>query len=229
MRTLADLRQYVADHLHLDDLPARMVDTWIRHGYRQIQNATAWPWHRRDQVMTVAATGDVLKQTELFDTRRVISVADPQAGVLTELPFQQALREFYAGRQQTGTPAFYTVVSDADSLERPAVKLRLWPPQSEDRANVLVSSLAAVRDWPTPTSRDDEQPPLPEPFHELLELWCLNEAYLREGNREAATPHYTTFGRQLEALKGQFVSVGAGNVRLNQGLHEALQDSLTGY
>lgn len=230
MRTLGDIREYAAEHFHLSGIPTEMIDVWIRHGHRKIQNATTWPWHQTVQTYDVSASADATEFSAIPGLRRVLGVTDPEFGELRELQFQTAAERFFTGRSIGGRIAYYTVLAELESGSPAGVRLRLWPaqPGASPRTGVLVSGLKVIDDWPGDATTESDYPPLPEPFHELLEMWTLNEMYLREQQPQMAAPQYAAFNTELDNLKDQYVNPGSGQFTLAGGDGRSIQASLAG-
>ena len=223
MTGLAEMRLFVTDTLSLD-LPPRLVDAWLRQGHRKVQNAAEWPWHYRDAEMTVVQSGSLLAGTVVPQARRLVSVVDPEHGNLREMSWTHAADRFRSSNAASAWPVYWTALEDTSvsSDLLPAIRVRLWPRADTDRENCVVSWLRSVGDWPTASLSADAVPQMPEPFHDLIQTWALNEAYLSEGDTDLARPHYSAFHQQLDSLRDQYIQVSGAEIQVGG-------DGITGF
>lgn len=182
--TLQDIRDFVRDHLDVDDeeLPNSLLDRFIYDGANRIERsaiALGGRWAFRE----VEYTLPVLADTQSYDLDTHTSLDDPATLAYVEEVRGQnwtlqpedhrAMRARYrVSSTATGTPSAWSQWGRF---------IYLWP-TPDTAASYYILGTRKQADWLVV----NDSPDFPDEFHELLGWWALNRAAAQQDDLETS-------------------------------------------
>lgn len=189
--TLADIRQYVWDHLDLDqtEVPTTLLDTWAREASVKIANArTRWPFFEQDWTLTtVAGQKDYAFSTFTPTIDEVTSVVGYQRR-LAWIGRDEAERRYLPNQSGNGIPVVYSTWNKT---------LRLYPTPAGGETLNLRGYRRPI-DWVA--SGAGATPDFPEDFHDVIRTYVLAMTYSQQEDTQLGQMYRQFFNEELARL-----------------------------
>jgi hypothetical protein len=211
--TLQDFRELTRLQLDTDtdDLPDRLVDSWVREGWRFCVNRNRrWPFYRGE--WTFASTAGVPAYDESLLVGSVTApleldgVLDADGEPLRWVGFEDGQRNFHG---RSGVPKFWSLN---------AGQIRLFPtPES-------VQTFSAYG-WREPaewvaTDNAGATSDLPDVFDDVILEWSLGRAFQRQEDGDLGVMHLDQAEVLLRQLQRRFMKHASSSpMILNDGVH----------
>lgn len=193
--TLADIRQYVWDHLDLDDteLPSRLLDVWAREATIRVANArTRWPFFEQDWTLTTVDGQQDYAYSSFSPTVDEVTSLVRSDFRLRWIGRNEAERRYLPNQSSNGSPVFYSTWNQ---------KIRLYPSPSGSET-ILLRGYRKPVDWVSQGA--GAAPDFPDDFHDLIRLYVLASAYAQQEDTQLSQMYRQFFGEELERLKSTY-------------------------
>lgn len=193
--TLEELRQYVRQHLDLDEdeLPNVMLDVWARDASVKIaRTRKRWPFFETSWTLTVGGGVADYNLNSLSPVPDEITSIVRNDRRLVFMGRDEAEAAYLPYQQHSGEVTFWNVWGD---------ELRLYPtPSGTD--TLFLRGYRKVADWVADGA--GAVPDFPSEFHDAIRLYLLAMAYLQQEDPEMAQQFIQAFNGEMDLLKKQF-------------------------
>jgi len=190
--TLGDIRDYVWDHLDLDDteLPTRLLDVWAREASIRIANSkTRWPFFEQDWTLTTVGGQSDYPYSGFSPTVDEISSVLGGQRRLAWIGRDEAERRYLPNQSGNGVSVFYSTWNQS---------LRLYPTPGDGEV-LYLRGYRKPTDWVY--SGAGATPDFPSDFHDAIRLYVLASAYAQQEDTQLAQMYRQFFGEELDRLK----------------------------
>lgn len=198
--SLADIRQFVRDHLDSDDveLPNSLIDRFIYDGSQKIEKySRTWDFRAVEYMMTTVAdqrTYDLDTEASLISPAPLADITAIQGPSFELKPadHRRMRVRFPSNADSSGTPTWFSLWGRT---------LYLWPKPSTATAYTVIGYRQGL-DWIASNSSPD----FPDDLHQLIAWWALNRAYVFLDDPELADFYRQEFDRELRMRAREYLT-----------------------
>ncbi len=214
--TLQDFRDLVRAQLDTDsdDLTDRLLDAWVREGWRTCVNRNRrWPFYRSSWTVPVLATVDSYSFASLGSATNEVAelqvLLDHEDKPLTWAGLEQAQVLMSASSSR---PTHWTVEGDS---------LVLFPTPGDSYTFTAYGYRRPV-EWVGVDAGETSD--LPDDFDDVILNWCIGRAFQRQEDGDMGVMHLDQADFLLRQLQKQYMKYGSSfPLVLNDGVRRPVE------